>query len=337
MSSGKLIRWGIASAGKISEDFVIALGTLPATDHKVVAVAARAQERAAEFAKKHEIPNAYGSYEELAKSKDVDVVYIGVLNPQHYEVSLLMLNHGKHVLCEKPLAMNKKQVEGILAAAKANKRFFMEAVWSRFFPSYEHVRQLIQTGALGEVKEVEVNFGFPLSNVDRLQKRELGGGVVYDLGIYTIQVSQWAFQEPPQKIESTGQTNAEGVDDDVSATLTYSGGRTARMRVSGKVQLDNKAVIKGTKGQVTLINFWSPNKLIDIDGKEKEWLPPKGKYATNYGNSEGMRYEAEAVRQSILAGELENKSVTYADSLLFAQIEDTIRKQIGVLNKYDEE
>lgn len=86
-----------------------------------------------------------------------------------------------------------------------------------------------------------------------------------------------------------------------------------------------------------LINFWSPNKLIDIDGKEKEWLPPKGKYATNYGNSEGMRYEAEAVRQSILAGELENKSVTYADSLLFAQIEDTIRKQIGVLNKYDEE
>lgn len=98
-----------------------------------------------------------------------DVVYIGTLNPQHYEVSLLMLNNGKHVLCEKPLAMNKKQVEGILAAAKANKRFFMEAVWSRFFPSYEHVRQLIQTGALGEIKDVVVNFGFPLAGVERLQ------------------------------------------------------------------------------------------------------------------------------------------------------------------------
>ncbi|TDG47807.1 hypothetical protein AWZ03_005761 [Drosophila navojoa] len=337
MSSGKLIRWGIASAGKISEDFVIALSTLPASDHQVVAVAARAQERAAEFAKKHGIPTALGSYEELAKSKDVDVVYIGVLNPQHYEVSLLMLNHGKHVLCEKPLAMNKKQVEGILAAAKANKRFFMEAVWSRFFPSYQHVRQLIDTGALGEIKDVQVNFGFPLANVDRLQKRELGGGVVYDLGIYTIQVSQWAFQEPPQKIESTGHTNAEGIDDDVSTTLTYSGGRTARMRISSREKLDNKAIIKGTKGQVTLIDFWTPNKLIDIDGKEKEWLPPKGKHATNYANSEAMRYEAEAVRQSILAGELENKTVSYADSLLFAQIEDTIRKQIGVLNKYDEQ
>ncbi|KAH8413379.1 hypothetical protein KR009_010477 [Drosophila setifemur] len=333
----KQIRWGIASAGKISEDFVIALSTLPATDHKVQAVAARSLDRAQEFAKKHEIPTALGSYDELAKDKDVDVVYIGVLNPQHYEVALLMLNSGKHVLCEKPLAMNKKQVEGILAAAKANKRFFMEAVWSRFFPSYQYVKELISSGKLGEVKDVNVNFGFPLAHVDRLQKRELGGGVVYDLGIYTIQVSQWAFQEKPQKIESKGTLNAEGIDNDVSATLTYSGGRTARMRFTSKEELVNTAVIKGSKGQVTLINFWSPNKLIDIDGKEKEWIPPKGKHATNYGNSEGMRYEAEAVRQSILAGEVENKGVTYADSLLFAEIEDTIRKQIGVLNKYDEE
>ncbi|BFF95569.1 trans-1-2-dihydrobenzene-1-2-diol dehydrogenase [Drosophila madeirensis] len=333
----QIIRWGIASAGKISEDFVIALSTLPASDHKVQAVAARTLDRAQDFAKKHEIPSAYGSYEELAKSKDVDVVYIGVLNPQHYEVSLLMLNSGKHVLCEKPLAMNKKQVEGILAAAKANKRFFMEAVWSRFFPAYQVVRERISSGQLGEVKEVVVNFGFPLANVDRLQKRELGGGVVYDLGVYTIQVSQWAFQEKPQKIESSGTTNAEGIDDDVSCTLTYSGGRTARMRFSSKEKLDNTAVIKGTKGQATLIDFWSPNKLIDIDGKVTEWLPPKGKYATNYGNSEAMRYEAEAVRRSIVAGDVENKNVTYADSLLFAEIQDTIRKQIGVLNKYDEE
>lgn len=86
-----------------------------------------------------------------------------------------------------------------------------------------------------------------------------------------------------------------------------------------------------------LIDFWTPNKLIDIDGKEKEWLPPKGKHATNYANSEAMRYEAEAVRQSIIAGDVENKNVSYADSLLFAEIEDTIRRQIGVLNKFDEE
>jgi len=88
-----------------------------------------------------------------------------------------------------------------------------------------------------------------------LRKRELGGGVVYDLGIYTIQVSQWAFQEKPEKIESKGTLNAEGIDDDVSATLTYSGGRTARMRFSSKEKLGNTAVIKGTKGQVTVRNL----------------------------------------------------------------------------------
>ncbi|ALC40156.1 CG3609 [Drosophila busckii] len=319
-----MLRWGIASAGKISEDFVIALGTLPATEHQVVAVAARALDRAQEFAKKHEIPNALGSYEELAKRQD------------HYEVSLLMLNNGKHVLCEKPLAMNRKQVQGMVATAKANKRFFMEAVWSRFFPSYAHVKQLIDEGKLGEVQEVVVNFGFPLTQVDRLQKRELGGGVVYDLGIYTIQVSQWAFQQRPVKIEATGLTNAEGIDDDVCVTLSYSGERKAKMRFSAREKLDNLAVIKGSKGQVTLVDFWTPNKLIDIDGQEREWLPPKGKHATNYANSEGMRYEAEAVRQAIIAGQMEHPFVSHADSLLFAEIEDTVRKQIGVLNQYDD-
>ncbi|XP_030380543.1 trans-1,2-dihydrobenzene-1,2-diol dehydrogenase [Scaptodrosophila lebanonensis] len=331
-----LIRWGIAAAGKISEDFVIALGTLPAEEHKVVAIAARSKDRAAEFAKKHEIPDFYGSYEELAKSTNVDVVYIGVLNPQHYEVSIQMLNNGKHVLCEKPLAMNKNQVEGILAAAKANKRFFMEAVWSRFLPAYQYLRQLIQDSKLGEVKEVEVNFGFPMPAVERLQKRDLGGGVIYDLGIYTIQVSQWAFQNDRiEKIESSGETNSEGVDDDVRATIKYSSGGVARMRISSKEELNNLAIIKGTKGQVTLVDFWTPNKLIDIDGKEKVWTPPKGKLPTNYKNSEAMRYEAEAVRQSILAGEVENSTVSYEDSLVFSEIEDTIRKQIGVTNKYD--
>lgn len=94
---------------------------------------------------------------------------------------------------------------------------------------------------------------YPIPNAyAACRKRELGGGVVYDLGIYTIQASQWAFQEPPQKIESTGLTNAEGIDDDVSATLTYSGGRTARIRMSSREKLDNTAVIKGTKGQVTV-------------------------------------------------------------------------------------
>lgn len=162
------LKWGIASAGKISHDFATAIETLPATDHKIVAVAAREVSRAKEFAKLHEIPIAYGSYLELANDKDIEVVYVGTLNPQHYEISSLMLQKGKHVLCEKPLCMNEKQSKQLIDLAKEKNLFLMEAIWSRFFPSYIHIRNAIKSGALGNITKVKVDFGFPLEDVDRL-------------------------------------------------------------------------------------------------------------------------------------------------------------------------
>lgn len=162
------LRWGIASAGKISHDFATAVGTLSSSDHKLVAVAARDQEKANEFAKLHDIERAHEGYERLAKDAMVEVVYVGVLNPQHYEVALLMLEHGKHVLCEKPLTMNEKQSSKLIAIAKEKKLFLMEAIWSRFFPSYQYVRRQIQSGALGDIKNVNVEFGFSIADVARL-------------------------------------------------------------------------------------------------------------------------------------------------------------------------
>lgn len=162
------LKWGIASAGKISHDFVTAIGTLPASDHKVVAVAARDIDRAKDFAKLHEITNAYGSYLQLANDQDIEVVYVGTLNPQHYEVATLMLQHGKHVLCEKPLCMNAKQSQKLIDLAKEKSLFLMEAIWSRFFPSYVHIRNRIKAGDLGEITKVKVDFGFELAEVDRL-------------------------------------------------------------------------------------------------------------------------------------------------------------------------
>ncbi|XP_059221348.1 trans-1,2-dihydrobenzene-1,2-diol dehydrogenase [Stomoxys calcitrans] len=329
------LRWGIVSAGKISHDFCVALSTLPFDEHQMTAVAARDQKRAEEFSKKHEIPKAFGSYEELAECPDVDIVYVGALNPQHFEICMLMLEHGKHILCEKPLCMNHKQAKKLIQYAEIKKLFLMEAVWSRFFPAYQYVRKQIASGVLGEIQEVDVQFGFEIEQVDRVKQNNLGGGTILDLGIYTIQVSQWAFQEPPQKIVAKGTLNENGVDIDVETELIYSGNRKSKMRTSALGELDNKAVIKGTKGQITLLQFWCPTKLIDIDGQEKEWVLPKGKHATNYTNSEGLRYEAEAARVCILEGKLQNEHVTHNDSLLFAQIEDEIRKQVGVVYPED--
>lgn len=163
------LKWGIASAGKISHDFVNALGTLNIDEHQVVAVAARDKTRAEEFTKQFGIKNAYGSYEELAKDTDVEVVYVGTLNPYHMEVAILMLENNKHVLVEKPLCMNEKQARKLISYAERKQLFLMEAIWSRFFPSYQYLQKQINNGMLGEIEKVDVSFGFSgLDSVDRL-------------------------------------------------------------------------------------------------------------------------------------------------------------------------
>lgn len=149
------LKWGIAAAGKISNDFVVALKALPSDSHQAVAVAARSLASAEKFAKTHEIPYAYEGYLQLAQDKTVDIVYVGVLNPQHYEVSKLMLENGKHVLCEKPFTMNEKQTRKLMEIAKARKLFIMEAIWSRCFPVYRELRRVIEAGDIGEVGFLE--------------------------------------------------------------------------------------------------------------------------------------------------------------------------------------
>lgn len=162
------LRWGLASIGKISHDFANALGTLSEADHQVVAVT-DPYSSSKEFAERFGIPNAYSTYLELAKDPNVEVVHVSVLNPQHFEVSMLMLEHGKHVLCEKPLCMNEKQAQKLIDYAKEKKLFLMEGIWTRFFPSFLYVRKQIQNGTLGEITSVEAHRGHSgLMAIERL-------------------------------------------------------------------------------------------------------------------------------------------------------------------------
>lgn len=325
-----VLKWGIVSAGKISNDFTVGLSCLPAEEHKVIAVAARDFKRADDFAKLHNIPTAYASYEELAKNPEIDVVYVGSVNPEHLEISKLMLSNGKHVLCEKPLCLNKKQSTELIEFAKSKNLFLMEAIWSRFFPAYTYLKEQIVNGSLGEIQSVEACFGFDLTNVDRLQKKDLGGGTVLDLGVYTIQVCQWVMQEAPQSIEASGELNPEGVDIAVNATLKYSNGKICKISTSAKEMLENIAVIKGSKGQITLKNFWCPTTLIDVNRTIKTWDLFKTNKFLNFPNSQGLAYQAISVRDCILNKKVECPIVPHSESLLIAEIQDTIRHQIGV-------
>lgn len=164
-------------------------------------------------------------------------------------------------------------------------------------------------------------------------KKELGGGTVLDLGVYVIQLSQWCFERAPTAIQATGELNDDGCDVSMRAELTYSDGGVARITTSALEQLTNVAVIRGTKGTIRLPNFWCPTDLTATDGSEKTWTLPQGKHEFNFINSAGLSYEAEEVRRCIRAGLTQSDSVTHNNSLVIAQIEDAIRKQIGV--QYD--
>ncbi|KAM4744632.1 trans-1,2-dihydrobenzene-1,2-diol dehydrogenase-like [Anableps anableps] len=329
-------RWGICSAGKISHDFTVALKTLPAEDHQVVAVAARKLEDAQEFARKHSISRGYGSYEELARDPDIDVVYVGNIHPYHLKACLLFMNAKKNVLCEKPLAVNTKEVKEILDSAKRNQVFLMEAVWTRFFPVSVEVRKLLAQGEIGVVKMIRSEFGIPLLHRPRLVEKELGGGALLSLGMYCLQFVCMVYNgERPESIQATGVCLETGVDETVIVTLKFSENRMAVFTYSSSMKLPNDAIIVGTKGTIQIPSWmWCPTSLI-VNGKETQYPLPEPSLPLNFHNGTGMRYEAEEVRQCLLKGLKESSVMSHSDSLLLIELEDEIRRQLGVVYSQD--
>ncbi|XP_023946804.2 trans-1,2-dihydrobenzene-1,2-diol dehydrogenase [Bicyclus anynana] len=326
------IRWGIITAGKISHDFVNAVNTYPDKgDMVIAAVAARDKSRAEEFAKTHKIPKVFSTYAEMAKSNDIDVAYIGALNPDHYSLTKLFLESGKHVLCEKPLCLNYKQTQSLINIAKNKKLFLMEAVWSRFSPVYIALEKEIQAGKIGEPQFLDVNFGVPIVTVERLYKKDLGGGAILDLGVYTLQLAQYVFKDEPIKVTAVGELNDEGVDLVDTVILEYKGGRRAVLNIHSKLRLWNKATIVGPLGRITLEDpFHFPDTITHVDGKVEKIPLHTSSLEYNFANSAGLVYEALETAKCIREGLIESPRMSHKDSLILAKLMDTVRKQVGV-------
>jgi len=331
------LKWGIIGCGKISHDFVSSLSSLPKGEHQVVACAARKQESAQDFANSHEITRAYGSYEELVKDAEVQVVYIGAINPQHKDLAKLAISAGKGALCEKPLCINLKETQELVDLARQKKVFLMEGIWSRFFPSYLRLKELLSSGVIGDILQVSAIFGTLLDQKDRCRLKEMGGGTILDIGIYNVQFATLIFgTEKPEKIVAGGHLNSDGVDESTSATLVYKNGRTATLVTHGRVRLPNEAHVVGTKGTIKVpMRFWCPTELETPSGIEKFELPSSDK-TFNYSNSVGLCYEADEVRKCMQAGRIESSLMTLDESLAMAGIMEDIRKQVGVVYPQDD-
>ncbi|XP_003997574.2 trans-1,2-dihydrobenzene-1,2-diol dehydrogenase [Felis catus] len=326
------LRWGIVSVGLISSDFTTALRTLPRSEHQVVAVAARDLSRAKEFARKHDIPKAYGSYEELAKDPNVEVAYIGTQHPQHKAAVLLCLAAGKAVLCEKPMGVNAAEVREMVAEARSRGLFLMEAIWTRFFPATEALRSTLSQGTLGELRVARAEFGKDLTHLTRALDWAQAGGGLLDIGIYCIQFISMVFGgQKPEKIVAMGRRHETGVDDTVTVLLQYPGGVHGSFTCSITAELSNVNSVSGTKGTAQILSpCWCPTELV-VKGEHKEFaLPPAPGKEFNFMHGVGMTYEAKHVRECLRKGLKESPVIPLAESELLADILEEARKAIGV-------
>ncbi|CAI5719442.1 unnamed protein product [Peronospora effusa] len=339
------LRWGFLGCGRISADFISALKSLD--NIKFQACAARSLSSAKNFAKLHEIAKAYDSYKALVSDTEVDIIYIGTLHPWHYEHTMLALTHGKHVLVEKPMAMNVTQAAAAIALAREKNLFLMEGMWTRFFPAIHHVRQLLNDEVIGNVHHLHAAFGvqFDTDNA-RMWHKELGGGGLLDIGIYPLAFATMVFGGKPEKITSAGKLNDGGVDIYNSVTLEYTDSRFATIEYTMLATLDETVTITGSKGRIHLpASAHTATEVIVVkyldDGSQKETkllfpLPtpaPGAKF--NYPGSEGFRYEAEAVVKAIQNKQLEVEEYPLDESLQIMTIMDKVRKDVGLVYPAD--
>ena len=322
----KTIKWGIIGLGKIAGKFASDLVTVPGSE--LYAVASRSQEKADAFKKEHGATAAHGSYEDLAKDPEVDVVYIATPHVRHCEDSILCMENGKAVLCEKPFAMKAAQVDKMIASAKANNVFLMEALWTRIMPSFRFVLDEINSGNYGSIKTVTADFGFkaPFDPKGRLFDKKLGGGALLDVGIYPIFVALAILGEP-ETISAKAKTGKTGVDESNEMTFGYADETKAFLKSSVTEKTPTSATILCENGLLYLYpRFHHAQEVTTILEGEKT--------DHNFGfETNGYSYEIEHVAELLRDGKTESPLMTFDFSQKLIKTLDRVREEIGL--KYE--
>jgi predicted dehydrogenase len=329
----KIIRWGILGCGHIAKKFASDLQYVEGAE--LIAAGSRSQAVADEFAGTFSIAHSHGSYESLANDAAVDVIYIASPHGLHHEHVLLCLRHNKAVLCEKAFAINSKQAQEMIATAKQQNIFLMEALWSKFTPQYNTVLQMIREGVLGEIRSMTANFGFipDLPFPVRLYDASLGGGTLLDIGIYNVFMILSVLGRPDM-IEACMTRASTGVDAQCAATFRYKNGAIAQLFSTFLSNLATEADICGTKGRIRMTpRFYNPTTAVI------EFYP--GRIETKQiipHHSEpgfGYQYQARHVCDCLRQGLTESPVMSHLDTLLIMETLDRIRASAGIHYEVD--
>ncbi len=318
------IRWGVVGPGRIAEkvvqDFAVVEGA------RAVAVASRSLERAQDFAGRHGIERSYGSYAELLRDPDVDVLYVATPHPQHAAVALAAIDAGKALLVEKAFTATSAGARDVVARAQERGVFVMEAMWTRFQPAVVALRELVRDGAIGEVRGVQADLGVQreFDPDDRLFALELGGGALLDLGVYVVSFAQMLLGTP-DTVRATGSQYPTGVDAEASLLLGWEDGRSAILSTSLRCALPGQARVFGTKGWVDVLpRFHHPQTVVlHRDGAEPETI-------TRPQDGGGYSHELAEVTACLQAGRTESAVMPLADTLAVQDVLEQACLQLGV-------
>ncbi len=325
----KKVKIGIVGPGNIAHRFANAIKNV--SNAELVAVASRTHENADKFGDEFNIPYRFSSYEAMAKSDVIDAAYIAVPHSGHKECSILMMSNKKHVICEKPMAVNKKECEEMIACAKENDVLLMEAMWASFVPGTLKMKELVNSGVLGDIRCVEGKFCYTFDEDEmnhHALKNENGGGSLLDVGVYCLYFAKWYLGTDIETFTAYSD-NYNNVDAHTHILIKYKNSAIASLSSAVLLRKEGGGFIYGTKGFAQLDRCYSPQKiLLNLnDGTKEEISVPFS------GN--GFEEQIEHFAEMILQGKTESPDNTFEQSLFIANQMDEIRKQIGVIYPQD--
>ena len=324
------LRVGIIGAGWIAEKAAITLKNLEGAS--CYAIASRSLEKAQAFAEKWQVTCAYGSYSELIADENVDLVYVATPHSHHYDVTKEALENGKPCLVEKAFMANHRQAADIVRISRERKVFLAEAIWTRYQPAVQIVRQLISNGQIGTPRLITATLGYSMGNKPRIMRPDLCGGALLDLGVYAINFVRMFCDSPIEKMESQCVKSDTGMDLTNAISFTFANGILANVQSSACCVGDNIGVIAGTEGNIIIDNINNPQR-IRINKRDRVFVNDINvpKQITGY------EYQFIACKQALEEGLIEPPQMPLEETLYIMKMMDELRFKWGVLYPMDEE
>jgi dihydrodiol dehydrogenase / D-xylose 1-dehydrogenase (NADP) len=319
------LRFGVIGAGRIARTFSEAINAPMCGDALPHAIASREIAKAEAFKDQYGYAKAYGSYEDMLKDPDVDVVYVATPHGLHHRHMMMALDHGKHVLCEKAFTLNAKEAKDVFDKASSENLFVMEAMWTRFLPLIQDVTGMVKDGLIGTLSRMEATFGFKSDapDTDRLFNMDLGGGALLDITLYPLTMSD-IFFGPPDTFEASADMHPSGADITDVVRLFHGSRATTLIHTTFTEDLDNTLVLHGSGGTVTIPTYWGAKKAVisTNDGSVRTIRRP---FEAN-----GFEYQIAHVTDMIKAGRTESTVMRHEDTMRIMTLLDAIRESIGV-------